>query len=168
MVDIKPSVTIRLASDEDAPAIAHLIHSIQVDEFAVPISLEDQPDIGVIEAIYIETGGTFHVAEAEGQIIGSIGLEDLGGGNAALRKLYVAKDFRGRGLGLAHKLLALVLEHAAKKDISHIYLGVAQEFASARRFYEKSGFHLVGEEALPVNFPKTVVDKYFYRFSLGY
>lgn len=166
MADKTPYFTIRMACDKDGQAVADLIHSIQVDEFGVSISLEDQPDIAVIEALYIEKGGAFFVAEVQGRIVGSIALDNLGDGNAALRKLYVATDFRGKDLGLAHELLALVLRHAAKINAEHIYLGVAEEFASARRFYEKTGFDLVDEGVLPESFPKTPVDKYFYRLSL--
>lgn len=166
MVVEKTSPLFRLAGDGDVPAVMRLIHSIQVGEFAVPINMDDQPDIGSIEAVYINAGGAFYVVEAGERIVGSIGLEILDGGHAALRKLYVAKEFRAKGLGVAKKLLSLVLEHAAKNGVVLIYLGVAEEFASARRFYEKTGFHLIEENELPIDFPKTPVDRYFYRLSV--
>lgn len=166
MIIVNNPLIFRLANDGDAQAIARLIHAIQVGEFAVPIHMDDQPDIGSIEAVYIESGGAFYVVEADGRIVGSVGLEILARGNAALRKLYVAKAFRGADLGIANKLLSLVLNHAAENSVAHTYLGVAEEFAFARRFYAKSGFHLIEEGKLPIDFPKTPVDRYFYKLSL--
>ena len=65
-----------------------------------------------------------------------------------ISKLYVLSSHHGSGL--AGKLLALALEHARNDGAASVWLGVNQENRRANRFYEKSGFALVGERFFQV------------------
>lgn len=65
-----------------------------------------------------------------------------------ISKLYALSSHHGSGL--AGKLLALALEHARNDGAASVWLGVNQENRRANRFYEKSGFALVGERFFPV------------------
>lgn len=61
---------------------------------------------------------------------------------AEVSKVYVHPEHHGGGI--AAQLLAVTLEEAAARGAAAVWLGVNQENARANRFYEKSGFALVG------------------------
>lgn len=65
---------------------ASLITAIQQQEFSIPITLADQPDLVDIPGFYQNGAGNFWVAEYEDRIVGTIALLDIGGQKAALRK----------------------------------------------------------------------------------
>lgn len=152
-------------SDEDA-VIAHIL-AIQQGEFAVPVTAEDQPDLRAVAEVYQSGTGGFWVAEMEGRIVGTIGLIGFGTSQGALRKMFVAAEARGRELGVAAGLLAILLDHARAKGITGITLGTIERLHAARRFYEKNGFFAVDPDALPEGFPRMAVDTHFYRLTLG-
>jgi len=162
-----PGITYRpyAKSDEDA-VIAHVV-SIQQGEFAVPVTAEDQPDLRAVAEVYQSGTGGFWVAEREGRIIGTIGLIGFGAHEGALRKMFVAAEARGSELGVAARLLDILLEHCRASGITGITLGTVAKLHAAIRFYEKNGFVLVAPEDLPQGFPRMAVDTHFYRLELG-
>jgi N-acetylglutamate synthase-like GNAT family acetyltransferase len=95
-------------------------------------------------------------------VIGTIGLKDIGAGQTALRKMFVAAPFRGREFGVAAQLLNTLLEEAWQRGVKEIYLGTTDKFLAAHRFYEKHGFVEVAKQALPESFPVMKVDSKFY------
>lgn len=151
----------------DEPAIAQLILSIQQQEFGLPITLQDQPDLLAIEGFYQRGHGQFWVALCDGQVVGTVGLLDIGGQLGALRKMFVAASHRGRDWGVAPQLLAALLGWARGHGLQAVYLGTTDRFLAAHRFYEKQGFEPVAQDALPDNFPVMKVDSRFYRLGLS-
>ncbi|MGB3909063.1 MAG: GNAT family N-acetyltransferase [Pseudolysinimonas sp.] len=65
-----------------------------------------------------------------------------------LSKVYVHPDHHGAGIAAA--LVAATLEEAAARGAASVWLGVNQENARANRFYDKSGFALVGTKRFEV------------------
>ena len=61
---------------------------------------------------------------------------------AELSKCYVLEEFHGRGV--ANTLIAASIEAARTRGAAGIWLGVNQFNPRANRFYEKSGFVIVG------------------------
>ena len=61
---------------------------------------------------------------------------------AELSKVYVLLDHHGAGVAAA--LVAASLDEARAHGAAAVWLGVNEENARANRFYEKSGFALVG------------------------
>jgi N-acetylglutamate synthase-like GNAT family acetyltransferase len=80
--------------------------------------------------------------------------------------MFVAADWRGARLGVAHQLLATLLNHAREQRLCEVYLGTTDKFLAAHRFYEKNGFELVEPELLPMQFPKMKLDSRFYRLTI--
>jgi N-acetylglutamate synthase-like GNAT family acetyltransferase len=152
-------------SDEDA-VIAHIL-AIQQGEFAVPVTAAEQPDLRAVAEVYQSGTGGFWVAESEGRIVGTIGLIGFGKDQGALRKMFVAAEARGREMGVAARLLDILVEHARGKGIAGITLGTVAKLHAAIRFYEKNGFVLVAPEELPEGFPRMAVDTHFYRLELA-
>ena len=145
--------------------IIDMILKIQQDEFKLPISIKDQPDLEDIDNFY-QKRGRFWVAIDENRVIGTIGIIDIGNGNAVLRKMFVKKDYRGKDKGVSAKLLMQLLKWAAQNDFCRIFLGTTPQFLAAHRFYEKNQFIEISKDELPNNFPIMKVDKKFYRYNV--
>jgi GNAT superfamily N-acetyltransferase len=151
-------------SDEDA-VIAHIL-SIQQGEFAVPVTAEEQPDLRAVAEVYQSGTGGFWVAGMEGRIVGTIGLIGFGEAQGALRKMFVAAEARGREMGVAARLLGLLIDHARAVGITAITLGTIERLKAAVRFYEKNGFVPVAPDDLPAGFPRMPVDTHFFTLTL--
>ena len=158
---------IRSYAGGDAAGIRDLILGIQQGEFGFSITWDDQPDLHDIPGFYRAGAGDFWVAtDAGGRIVGMIGLRDIGGGLGALRKMFVAKEWRGAE-GTAHRLLETLIAHAREAGFRAIVLGTTEAFRAAHRFYEKSGFRRVDGATLPDTFPRMKGDTRFYRLDLA-
>ena len=158
---------IRPSTAADLHGIAAVILPIQQQEFGIPITLEAQPDLSDIQGFYQHGAGNFWVAEVDGQVVGTIGLLDIGGANGALRKMFVSAHFRGKEHAIAQRLLTGLLDWARSQGLQRIYLGTTDKFLAAHRFYEKNGFEEVAKGMLPDAFPVMAVDTKFYRLMLA-
>lgn len=161
------SLQVRSFSLDDTRSVIGLILPIQREEFGVAITENDQPDLRDIPAFYQVGHGDFLVAEIDGRLVGTVGLKDIGARQAALRKMFVASEFRGREYGVAQALLRHLLDGARVRGLREIFLGTTDLFLAAHRFYEKNGFHRLPAEDLPPAFPRMAVDTRFYRLALG-
>lgn len=146
--------------------VAGLILPIQQAEFAIPVTLADQPDLLDIPGFYQRGKGQFWVALDEGSVVGTIALLDIGNGDGALRKMFVAAGHRGAARGIAQRLLDTLLAHARAGGLRRLYLGTTASFLAAHRFYEKQGFEQIDASALPAAFPIMQVDTRFYARTL--
>jgi N-acetylglutamate synthase-like GNAT family acetyltransferase len=160
------NIRITAFSDADQRGVVNVILPIQQQEFGIPITEADQPDLMNVAEFYQTGTGGFWVARSDDQVVGTVGLKDIGAGQAALRKMFVAAPFRGRELGVAGKLLDVLLAHARAQGIARIFLGTTDKFLAAHRFYEKKGFEELQKAELPGAFPVMAVDSKFYVLSL--
>ena len=161
---VKPWV-LREWAPGDQEQVIDLIVGIQRDEFGISITREDQPDLRKVREVYQKDNGNFWVAVANDvQLAGSIGLVNFAPAAVALRKMFVAKEFRSTGL--AQDLLNKALNWCRDKNLSDVYLGTIDVFKSAHRFYEKNGFVRIDVEKLPESFPRMKVDTIFYHLNM--
>ena len=160
-------VNVRPFEDGDAAGVIDLIVGIQRGEYEIAITADDQPDLSSIPRFYQTGAGNFWVAVVDGEVVGTLGLRDIGEGDVALRKMFVAAQFRGEPHRVAQRLLSAALAWAADQNTRNIFLGTTSRFLAAHRFYEKNGFELVPRETLPETFPVMAVDTRFYRRPLG-
>jgi N-acetylglutamate synthase-like GNAT family acetyltransferase len=156
-------IIIRAFRSGDEQGVFDVILPIQQEEFGVPITAADQPDLAAIPDFYQQGKGGFWVAEKDGVIVGTISLKDIGNDEAALRKMFVAAEVRGREFGVAARLLDRLMAHAAEAGLKVILLGTTDKFLAAHRFYEKNGFAEIAADDLPASFPRMAVDTKFYR-----
>lgn len=159
-----PDIIIESYTNDYKDAVASLILHIQHTEFGVPITLAQQPDLNEIASFYQVNNGNFWIAKADEKIIGTISLLDIGNGMGALRKMFVAKDYRGKEYGVGQTLLNTLINWCVQKNFTEIYLGTTEKFIAAQRFYEKNGFAEIEKETLPKAFPVMAVDIKFYRY----
>jgi N-acetylglutamate synthase-like GNAT family acetyltransferase len=162
-----PHIKIESYKDEHKSQIIDLILKIQRDEFSVAITIEDQPDLLQIPSFYVKDKGNFWVALENNEVVGCIALKDIGNSQCALRKMFVAKEYRGKEKNIAQQLLDTLLAASKAKGVKEIYLGTIEKYHAARRFYERNGFIELPKEQLPENFPMMQVDNHFYVYQLG-
>ncbi|AIC26151.1 GCN5-related N-acetyltransferase protein [Rhizobium etli bv. mimosae str. IE4771] len=160
-------IEIRAFAEGDADDVLSVILPIQREEFGIDITADAQPDLRVIPDFYQSGKGQFWVAVKDGAIVGTLGLKDIGHNQAALRKMFVAAEVRGREHGVAALLLDRMFAHARDAGLTDIFLGTTDKFVAAHRFYEKNGFTEIAKSALPRAFPLMAVDNKFYRYKLG-
>lgn len=161
-------ITIQTYQPEHRQGIINLILSIQQIEFKVPITLEDQPDLLIIPEVYQQGRGNFWVAtNEENRVIGTIALIEFPEHSVALRKMFVAAEYRGKTYGLGQTLLNQVLDWCSDKQLKSIWLGTIPKLEAAVKFYEKNGFERVAGEDLPAAFPRMAVDTLFFVHTLG-
>jgi N-acetylglutamate synthase-like GNAT family acetyltransferase len=158
-----PAFQIAPVTPAQYAAVARLVLAIQQGEFAIPATYEGQPDLQDIAGFFRRGGGEFWVALAGAAPIGCIGLLDIGGGQACLRKMFVEQAWRGKDKGVAQALLDTLLAHAARHGLDDIFLGTIDKFVAAQHFYRKNGFVEIVESELPAAFPRMHVDTMFFR-----
>ena len=160
-------LSIKPLRNSDTKRIIDIILPIEQLEFGVPITIEDQPDLEDIETHYITQGGNFWGAVVDDELCGTIGLLRFGENQAAVRKMFVRKEFRGKEFGLAVALLKQLITYSREGGISEIYLGTVDILKAAIRFYEKNGFVEVDKNELPVDFPLMKLDNIYFKLDLG-
>jgi N-acetylglutamate synthase-like GNAT family acetyltransferase len=153
-------------TSQHVEGVGALIVGIQRDEFQIPITLEDQPDLRDIPAFYQKGAGNFWVAISEGEVVGTVALLDIGNHQGALRKMFVHASYRGPGHGVSAHLLDTLLDWSRARAVKDIYLGTTEKFLAAHRFYERNGFQQIATNELPPSFPKMALDTRFYHRAL--
>lgn len=154
---------VRPYTEEDKEKIIALILPIQQQEFGVPITIADQPDLQAVSTFYLQKGGNFWVAVYGDDVIGTIALLNIGSGQGVIRKMFVHSSYRGAAWGVAQRLLDKLVTWCETKQIDEIFLGTIDTMKAAHRFYEKNGFHAIEKETLPSSFPIMKVDNRFYQ-----
>ena len=156
---------IRYTPDIPVENIVHFINDIQTNEFGIMVSETVNHCLYDLEQFYKGFKGdiNFWLAFEGDEIVGTIGLSDLGSNQGELRKLFVKREYRGTGL--AQKLLSRALSQAKEENVSTIYLGTTDKFHAAHKFYEKSGFTEVPKGELPESFDICEVDSIFYEYQ---
>ena len=93
---------------------------------------------------YIQNGGELWIAvDEEDNVIGTIGLKKHNDREVELKKLYVRKDYRGKGL--SKELYNIMLEKSKHDKFDRIFLGTYDKLETAINFYLKRGFSPIDE-----------------------
>jgi len=128
--------------------IISLILGIQNGEAGIGLSLGEQPDLLDIRQSYQTGGGEFWLALEGERVIGTIGLMRKSQTCAVLKKFFVQKEFRAKGVGLA--LYRELLAFARQAGIRQLILDTPSVAEASHRFYERAGFRRIQKEDLPV------------------
>ena len=153
-----PGLTIRRGTVEDAELLSELGAHTFSDTFAADNTAEDL-------ASYITTSfnvaqqtteledpaSTFLIAEVDGRAAGYAKLHDgepeksvAGANPIELVRLYVSREWLGRGLG--EQLMRACIDVARQSGHETIWLGVWERNERAQAFYRKWNFHAVGKK----------------------
>ena len=152
-----PVVTIRRGTVSDAGLLSELGSRTFSETFAADNSSEDM-------AAYVAThfsvaqqiaeledpASTFLIAEVDGSAAGYAKLHDgepeksvEGAKPVELVRLYVSRDWLGRGIG--EQLMRTCIDEARQAGHETIWLGVWERNGRAQAFYRKWNFRTVGE-----------------------
>jgi DNA-binding MarR family transcriptional regulator/N-acetylglutamate synthase-like GNAT family acetyltransferase len=146
--------------------IIKMIENIQKNEFLLPITPEINACVLKAEKdFYFNKAYNFWYAlDGEGKIIGSIGLKKIDDKSAEIKKFFVDKKYRGKGV--AQKLLNTLFKAANKHEFSSLYLGTVSLLKAAQKFYEKCGFTPISQQDLPRGFQVCPLDTVFYKANV--
>jgi len=141
-----PFSVVRRATLADVAAVARLsVPANREAEVELPV-LRDDEDLGAPELALrllddLEDGNALYVAERDGRTIGFAQVTGLmvgeGGHLVELRRLYVAPEHRGRGVG--RRLLGLVLRDLAQRASPPALRAWAATGSAAGSFIETAG-----------------------------
>jgi len=100
----------------------------------------------------------FLIVEEDGKIVGSIAIKDCGKGIGKLKRMYVLKEYRNKGI--AQKLITRALEFSKKIKLKKITLATDARLHSANHLYEKNGFKVINDLNWKINFHKIENEDY--------
>jgi GNAT superfamily N-acetyltransferase len=106
---------------------------------AIDGELKQLPDI-----FSVAGRNAFWVVEVDGRIAGMFGIEACDAERTELRRMYLDKPYRGRGI--AQRMLAWAEAQAREFDFATMVLSTAEVQNAAIAFYRKSGYRLVRTE----------------------
>lgn len=130
---------LRPATNKDSEAITNLVFDILRQYNLRPDPECTDADLRDIEQSYFARGGGLYVLqEQDGSIVGAYGLYPLEGRTCELRKMYLRRAYRGKGLGKF--LLEDALARAKKTGFDRIVLETASVLKEAIGLYTSYGF----------------------------
>jgi putative acetyltransferase len=138
-------ITMRSATNADAEAVRYLIFSVLREYGLEPDPNGTDADLTDIETNYTQRGGLFEVLEnTDGEIVGTVGLVPISEEAVELRKMYFARELRGRGLG--KQVLQQMIWTARQLNFKKIYLETNSVLTEAIELYKKFGFQPTDEK----------------------
>jgi putative acetyltransferase len=138
-MDKKSWPKLRLANNKDCESVARLVYGVLIEYGLKPDPGCTDTDLRDIESSYFDRGGTFYVLEEEdGSVIGAYGLYPMDERTCELRKMYLDKAHRGKGLGKL--LLEDGLSKARQLGFERMILETASVLKEAIALYKSYGF----------------------------
>lgn len=132
-------IFIRSADNRDCPRVQNLVFGVLGEYGLTPEIGGTDADLNDIEAAYTNRGGVFEIVEdADGNLLGTVGLYPLDAETVELRKMYFDRKLRGRGVG--KMMLERMIAAAKAAGFKRIYLETASILKEAVALYEKYEF----------------------------
>ena len=141
---------IRPARTADEIAAASLLFEEYASSLPVALGYQGfETELAELPGKYAPPGGELLVAWDEGgRAIGCVALRPLiDGGRCEMKRLYVAPEARGLGLGKA--LTDAIVEVARERGYSELYLDTLPTMGTAVRVYGKIGFRRIAPYFAP-------------------
>jgi ribosomal protein S18 acetylase RimI-like enzyme len=130
------------ASDHDAVWDLHNLALNQVGAHGGNGSWDE--DLHHIESVYLEAGGEFVVGTIGGRIVAMGGLQCVGRGHAAVKRMRVHPDFQRRGFG--QTILRALEGRAMELGYRHLSLDTTTGQTAAQALYARNGYAAVGRD----------------------
>ncbi len=133
---------IRLATQDDIPEMAELLHEL----FAIEVDFS--PDFAVqsngLRLLLESSGGKIFVAETAGKVVGMCSVQihistAKGCEVGVVEDVVIDVDYRGRGIGAA--LLRRLEEWAVSRGLARLQLLADRDNYPALGFYRRQGWH---------------------------
>lgn len=162
MIAAAGTVTYRDATADDAAALAGFWracfcatfeHLYRPEDLAAFLAASYSPAQQYAEIL--DGAAEHRLALAQGAIVGACQIGKLGlpidpgpAQSLELKRLYLAADMKGAGVGQA--LMDWAVTRTQARGATQLFLGVWRENARAQRFYARNGFSKVGAYQFPV------------------
>ena len=131
----------RPATNADRKEIETLIFGILNEHGLEPSPESTDADLADLEGFYSDGDGFFDVVvDNSGKIVGTVAIHRTENDLCELRKMYLAKEVRGIGLG--RDLIDHAIERAREMGFNLMWLETAHSLKTARRLYESYGFRV--------------------------
>jgi putative acetyltransferase len=131
---------IRPASNRDIPAIKNVIFGVLLEYGLKPDDTGKDMDLNDLTANYFNNNGFFGVVvDANSkEIVGTFGLTQIDKNICELRKMYLLKHHRGKGLGKF--MLQAAIDISKKNHYKKIILETIWPLKEAMSLYRQYGF----------------------------
>jgi GNAT superfamily N-acetyltransferase len=156
-------VTIRAYGNADHEAVVALFTRINRElapadmreRFEEYITTSINGELSQLRDIFSEAKrNAFWVVTIDGQIVGMFGIESRSEDSTELRRMYLDRAYRGRGI--AQHMLQYAEARARDLGFAKLILSTAEIQEAAIAFYGKSGYQLVRTELAGAMSTKTV------------
>lgn len=138
--------------------VKELFRWIQVESGVAMSDVQDGADaeIDALPWLYVPPKGSFVIASADGEVLGTTGVSMLEPDIAELKRVYVKPS--ARGLGLAPRMLEAAIGEARQLGATRLVLETHREImSSAVRMYRRRGFTEIADYTdLPSQVPGVI------------
>jgi putative acetyltransferase len=149
---------IRAATNKDIPEIKKVVFGVLAEYGLRGSESGKDKDLSDLEQHYFRRNGYFGVVteSATNDIVGTFGLYRLDDSTCELRKMYLLKSARGKGVG--EFILKYAIQKAKEIGYSRIMLETVSTLKEAIALYKKHGFKEIT--------PKEISDRVDQAFEL--
>lgn len=104
---------------------------------------DEMHDLDDVRSHYFDNGGTFLVLVDDEKVVGSGAIRRLNNDICELKRMWLLKEYRGRGLGM--KMAQRLLDFAKNTGYKQVRLDLVdtQKQEQALKFYNKLGFYFI-------------------------
>ncbi|MBL7071786.1 MAG: GNAT family N-acetyltransferase [Candidatus Omnitrophica bacterium] len=129
---------VRKYESKDNIRVKNLILSILTREYPFDKSVYEDSDLADIGEVYNGKRDGFYVLEAEGKILGTVGVKEDSEDTALIRRLFVDPTCRRKGYG--GLLLDKAIRHCRERSFRHIVSRTTGRMAQAINLFKKTRF----------------------------
>lgn len=133
-------------TNKDIPAVKEVFFEVLAEYGLSPDESTTDADLNDIEWKYNNNNGYFGLIIHKNSVVGTFGLFKLTEEICELRKMYLMKEHRGKGIG--KYIMNLIINMAKEKGYKQIELETASVLKEAIGLYNKYGFKEVTREHL--------------------
>lgn len=133
-----PEVTVSVAGEADVRDVRELLREYAA-ALTFPLDFQGfDRELAELPGAYAPPEGALLVARADGAAAGCVALRPLDETTCELKRLYVRRAHRGRGVG--RLLVASILEEARRRGYRIMRLDTVPGMEAAQALYEQLGF----------------------------
>lgn len=138
---------LRPATDADSPAVVAVIRRV-LRAYRLPFDPDgiDRP-LFELESRFSGPGRRFWVIEDCGRVVGTVAIDRRRRGLAELKKMFLDRRYRGRGLG--KRMLRAALDFARRSGYRRVMLETHSSLDEAIGLYRRAGFRRLRRIRVP-------------------